>query len=112
MQVEVQATTGSTGDPFLLGQLKERAKKVRIFTPDGQQGRAEASAVLVYANKRGRSMMLEAQASTGLPRNGRLVMDYSKWSPKKPRGIRAFVTARQQDARATADRQESRLIDG
>ena len=94
MQVEVQATTGSTGDPFLLGQLKERAKKVRIFTPDGQQGRAEASAVLVYANKRGRSMMLEAQASTGLPRNGRLVMDYSKWSPKKPRGIRAFVTAR------------------
>ncbi|MEZ5119195.1 MAG: hypothetical protein R2686_04720 [Candidatus Nanopelagicales bacterium] len=38
--------------------------------------------------------MLEAQASAGLPRNGRLVMDYSKWSPKKPRGIRAFVQAR------------------
>jgi hypothetical protein len=93
-QVQVQATTGSAGDPFLLGRLNERAKAVSIFTPEGQKGMAEASASLVHLTKRGRLVRLQAQATTGLPRNGRLVVDYSKWSGSKPRGIRAFVAAR------------------
>jgi hypothetical protein len=92
-QVAVQATTAASDDPFLLGQMNERRKKIRIFNPDGKPVTAKASAALLYA-KRGRSMLVDAQATAALPRNGRLVIDYSKWSPKKPRGIRAFVKVR------------------
>lgn len=94
LQVEVLATTGSDSSPFLLGQLNERTKRVRVFTPNGKAGEAETQASLSYANKRGLSIVIQAQASARLPRKGRLVIDYARWSPKKPQAIRAFVTAR------------------
>jgi len=89
--VEVQASTESGGGPFLLGQLNERRKKVVLFTPDGRRGTAAAEAALQYVGHDGLPGEVRAGIVATLPRTSRLVVDYSAWSPKKRRGVVAYV---------------------
>jgi hypothetical protein len=35
--------------------------------------------------------MVRAALATDIPRNGKLVVDYSRWSVERPKAIRAYV---------------------
>lgn len=91
LQVEVRARTQSAGGPFLLGQLNERRKKVVLFTPNGRQGSASATATLLFVAPSGIPVTVRARAAALLPRNARLVFDYSAWGPKDRSGVVAYV---------------------
>ena len=91
LQVEVRASTQSSGGPFLLGQLNERSKKVVLFTPDGRRGTARAAAALLYVGANGIPVEVQARVATTLPRNARLVVDYASWGPKDRPGVDAYV---------------------
>ena len=91
LQVEVRASTQSSGGPFLLGQLNERSKPVVLFTPDGRRGTARAAAALLYVGANGIPVEVQARVATTLPRNARLVVDYASWGPKDRPGVDAYV---------------------
>ena len=73
-------------DQPALGQLDEKSKRVVLFTPNGKPGRAVADAYLQHSYG-----SASATVQTVLPRKGRLVIDYARWSATRPKGIKAYV---------------------
>ena len=87
--VQVSAQTRSKGDALLLGRFDEKRKRVVLFTPGRDPSAATSSAILQTA-----SGTLYADAEASIPRGGRLVIDYAKWSASRPTGIKAYLQGR------------------
>lgn len=85
--VEVIGQTQSAGDQFLLGRFNERNKRVVLFTPTKKPTSARSVAMFQDAS----GQMVRAALATDIPRNGKLVVDYSRWSVERPKAIRAYV---------------------
>ena len=85
--VEVIGQTRSSGDQFLLGRFNEKNKRVVLFTPSKKPTSARSAAIFQDAS----GQLISAALSTAIPRNGKLVIDYSRWSTQRPRAITAYV---------------------
>lgn len=87
--VQVSAQTQSEGDSLLLGRFDEKRKRVVLFTPGRNPSSAKASAILQTD-----SSTVYADAKTSIPRGGKLVIDYSRWSAGRPKGVTAYLQAK------------------
>lgn len=85
--VEVVGQTRSSGDQFLLGRFNEKNKQVVLFTPSKKPTSARSAAIFQDAS----GQLVTAALSTAIPRNGKLVIDYARWSTQRPRAISAYV---------------------
>ncbi len=89
--VIVAARAGSKDSPYLVGRIRHKQAQVVVFNPQGRKSQARATAALSFPNEDGQAVQVLAQLQTKLPAKARLVVDYAKWSPKKPKGVRAYV---------------------
>jgi hypothetical protein len=89
--VQVSAQTRTSGDSLLLGRFDEKNKRVVLFSPNPARSAAQVAAILQYAGSTGAGSVF-ADAAVEIPRGGRLIVDYSRWSAQRPRGISAYVT--------------------
>lgn len=84
--VQVSAQTRSPGDSLLLGRFNEKRKRVVLFTPGRDASSAKASAILQTA-----AGTVNADTQTSIPRGGRLVIDYARWTSARPDGVKAYL---------------------
>lgn len=85
--VQVVGRTRSTGDQFLLGRFNEKNKQVVLFTPSKKPTLARSAAMFQDSS----GQLVSAAISANIPRNGKLVIDYARWSTQRPKAIKAYV---------------------
>jgi hypothetical protein len=87
----ITARAKSKNDSAILGGLDEKAGQVILFTADGKKGSVQANAIQTGVAEPGPVGASFATLKAKLGKGERVLLDYSRWSPDKPRALKAYI---------------------
>lgn len=80
-------------DSAILGGLDEKAGQVILFTADGKKGSVQANAIQSGVAEPGPVGTSFATLKAKLGKGERVLLDYSRWAPDKPRALKAYIVS-------------------
>jgi hypothetical protein len=88
--VEVQARTGGASSDFLVGRLRQKQARVELYTESRRAATSRVAAALTF-EAGGQAVTVQARTKARVPGNGKLVLDYAKWTAKTPKRLTAYI---------------------